>query len=150
MHVIYGSTNGLTGTGSQLWTQNSTGIFGEPEAFDYFGTSLAAANFGKSSHADLAIGVPDEDAGSTADTGGVHVIYGSANGLTGTDSQLWTQNSRGIIGEPEQFDRFGDTLAAANFGKTPTLILPSACPSRTPVVVRTLEGCTSSTVQRTG
>jgi hypothetical protein len=118
VHVIYGSPSGLTGTGSQFWTQNSTGIFGEAEADDEFGRSLAAANFGKSSHADLAIGVPSEDAGSTTDTGGVHVIYGSANGLTGTGSQFWTQNSTGIFGEAETGDQFGWSLATANFGKS--------------------------------
>ena len=118
VHIIYGSVNGLTGTGSQFWTQNSSGIFGEAEAGDLFGQSLAAANFGKSTHADLAVGVPLEDAGSAVDTGGVHVIYGSANGLTGTGSQFWTQNSSGIFGEAEASDRFGRSLAAANFGKS--------------------------------
>ena len=115
VHVIYGSANGLTGTGSQFWTQNSTGIVDESEVEDFFGLSLAAANFGKSTHADLAIGVPLEDLGtSSPDAGAVHVTYGSANGLTGTGSQLWTQDSPGILDESEPDDLFGSELAGAN------------------------------------
>jgi len=54
---------------------------------DRFGISLTAWNFGKSSQADLAIGVPFENvrtSGGTIDGAGqVHVLYGSSTGLTG-------------------------------------------------------------------
>jgi hypothetical protein len=42
VHVIYGSffSNGLTSTGSQFWSQGSTGIPGGAEAGDHFGASM--------------------------------------------------------------------------------------------------------------
>ena len=118
VHVLYGSANGLTGTGSQFWTQDSSGIVGAAEPDDFFGSALAAANLGKSTHADLAVGVPLEDVGTLRDAGGVHVLYGSTNGLTATGSQFWTQNSAGVAGDAESGDRFGRSLVAANFGRS--------------------------------
>ena len=115
VHVLYGSANGLTAAGSQYWTQNSAGIFGRSERLDRFGRSLAAANFGRSSYADLAVGVPEEDAGSSPDAGGVHILYGSANGLASTGSQFWNQNSTGIFGSMEPYDQFGSALATGSF-----------------------------------
>ena len=42
VHVLYGSfvNNGLSATGSQLWTQNSSGVPGGSEADDVFGWAL--------------------------------------------------------------------------------------------------------------
>ena len=87
----------------------------EAETRDAFGFSLAAANSAKSAHADLAIGVPDEAIGrSPRAASGVHVIYGSPSGLTGTGSLFWTQDSTGILDEAELDDLFGLSLAGAN------------------------------------
>jgi hypothetical protein len=47
VNVIYGSPSGLAARGSQMWTQESTGIAGTAERDDYFGAALAAANFGR-------------------------------------------------------------------------------------------------------
>jgi hypothetical protein len=117
--VIYGSTRGLsaTATPDQFWSQNSPDVEGTPEFADDFGDSLAAGDFGGSTHADLAIGVPLEDASAAAD-GGVHVIHGSAGGLsaTATPDQFWGQDSPDIEGTAETSDEFGDSLAAGDFG----------------------------------
>jgi FG-GAP repeat len=43
VHVLYGAPTGLTATGSQLWSQDSPGIAGGAEAFDFFGAALAAS-----------------------------------------------------------------------------------------------------------
>ncbi len=117
VNVIYGSTTGLTSAGNQLWTQDSPGILGtgesDPTAFtgDGFGEALATANFGKGSQADLAVGVPEEDVGTIVDAGAVNVLYGSPSGLTAAGNQLWHQNSPGIAGTAERFDRFGGAAA---------------------------------------
>jgi hypothetical protein len=111
VNVIYGSGIGLSATGNQFWSQNSSGIIGGAENGDRFGSALAAANFGKTIHADLAIGVPFEDFGAT-DDGGVNVIYGSGVGLSATGNQFWSQNSSGIVGGAENGDQFGSGLAA--------------------------------------
>ena len=117
VNVIYGSPAGLNAAGNQVWDQDSPGIGGGREAGDRFGSSLAAANFGNSSHADLAIGVPSEDQ-TGADDGAVNVIYGSAAGLNAAGNQVWDQDSAGIGGVREAGDRFGSSLAAANFGNS--------------------------------
>ena len=71
---------------------------GTPEAGDQFGYSLAAGNFGNSSQADLAIGVPFEDQAATND-GAVNVIYGAATGgLGAAGNEVWSQGSEGIAG----------------------------------------------------
>ena len=101
---------GLTAAGNQFWSQDSTGIAGAAETGDRFGSALAAANFGNSFHADLAIGVPLEDFAAT-DDGGVNVIYGSVAGLTAAANQFWSQNSAGIAGGAENGDHFGSAVS---------------------------------------
>jgi len=117
VNVIYGSAAGLAAGGNQFWSQDSFGIAGGAENEDRFGSALAAADFGDTGEADLAIGVPLEDFGATND-GGVNVIYGSAAGLAAGGNQFWSQDSFGIFGGAENEDRFGSVLAAANFGDT--------------------------------
>lgn len=117
--LLYGTSTGLSGTGSQQWTQDSSGVIDSVESDDRLGLALAAANFGKSSHADLAIGVPFEQSiGGIADAGGAHVLYGTSTGLSSTGNQFWHQNSANVADTLEAFDFFGRALAAANFGNS--------------------------------
>ncbi len=109
--VIPGAATGLTATGSQYWSQNSGSITDQAETGDGFGASLAIGDINNTAGQDLAIGVPDEDYGAIVDGGVVHVLYGSASGLTATGSQYWSQNSGSITDQVESGDRFGSTLA---------------------------------------
>lgn len=84
------------------------------------GTSngVARGDFNGDGFADLAVGSPGEDLGTIQDAGTVTVIYGSANGLSGTSpvaSQLWHQNQAGIEEAADANDRFGSALAAGDF-----------------------------------
>jgi disulfide bond formation protein DsbB len=117
VHALYGSAGGLTATGSQLWSQESPGIAGTAEAGDGLGSALAAGDFNADGRADLAVGVPSENAtaGMVFGTGVVHVLYGSAGGLTAAGSQLWSQDSPGVVGVAEAGDGFGSALAAGDF-----------------------------------
>jgi disulfide bond formation protein DsbB len=117
VNVLYGSSTGLTASGDQFWHQNSSGVPEAVEAFDSFGSSLAAANFGKSAQADVAIAGWEEGVGAITDAGAVNVLYGTSTGLTASGSQLWHQNSNGIADAAEEFDNFGFALAGADFGK---------------------------------
>ena len=112
MNVLYGTAAGLTGTGSQFLTQDSPGVPGGVEPDDEFGFALGAGDFNRDRFADLAVGAPGEDFGA-ADRGGVvNVLRGSAGGLSGAGSQLFTQDSPGVPGVAESGDNLGLALAA--------------------------------------
>jgi hypothetical protein len=116
VHILRGSPSGLTGTGSQGWTQNSRDIADRAEAGDRFGSSLAVGDLGGSAVVDLAIGVPEEDIGAVIDAGIVHVLLGSASGVSATGSSRWSQNSAGVGDSAEESDGFGAALAIGDVG----------------------------------
>jgi hypothetical protein len=119
--VLYGAATGLTATGSQIWYQDIAGVLDVSEAFDYFGVSLAVGDFDADGFDDLAIGVHQEDVGSVTDAGAVNVLYGGTGaGLSATGSQLWHQDSPGVLDQAEYDasfggDRFGNALASGDF-----------------------------------
>jgi hypothetical protein len=130
VNVLYGSAAGLTGSGSQLFTQNSAGVGSTAESDDAFGQALSAGDFDNDGFADLAVGVPFESIGSSLAVGAVNVLYGTPTGLTGSSSQTFTQNSPGVGSTAEEFDAFGFALAASG-GRGPTAVQSPAAPSAT-------------------
>ena len=72
------------------------------------------ADFNGDGAADLAIAAPGEGLGGASGAGVVHVLVGSAGGLTAAGSQLWSQASRGVAGVAEAGDFLGQTLAGAD------------------------------------
>jgi FG-GAP repeat len=116
VNVLYGSANGLTAAGNQLWSQAGP-ILNYPQTSDEFGFSVVAGDFNGDGKADLVAGVPGENVGTHPDAGAVNVIYGSAKGLASAGNQFWSQDSPGIIDICERGDRFGFALVARNFGK---------------------------------
>jgi hypothetical protein len=121
VHVLYGAAAGLTGAGDQLFSQDSPDVLDMAEAgpagfsSDVFGDALAAGDFNGDGFADLAVGVPGEDIGTIRDAGAVHVLYGSAAGLSTTVTGFFHQDFPGILGEAETGDCFGEALAAGDF-----------------------------------
>jgi len=89
VHVLYGSSGGLSASGSQLWTQDSAGIQNVAEAGDRFGSSVASGDFDDDGYGDLAIGIPGEDltvrGTLVVNKGAVAVLFGSPTGLTARD-----------------------------------------------------------------
>ena len=116
VNVLYGADGqGLIAAGSQLWTQEATGVAGTPEAGDLFGRALAAGDLQARGRDSLVIGVPGEPDGATSETGAVAILPGSAAGLVAAGNQLYGQGSPGVLGGPEAADELGAALAVGDF-----------------------------------
>ena len=115
IHVIYGSSQGLTTTGDQVLDRVSDGLDASVGAYDRFGEAVAVADFNCDNLEDVAVGVPLDNAhpGRTND-GSIHVIYGTASGLTSADD-FYHQGTPDVSGAPESNDEFGGSLAVGNF-----------------------------------
>jgi hypothetical protein len=124
VNVLYGSATGLSATGSQLFSQDSPGVAGTPEEGDLFGDALATGDFDDDGFADLAVAAPSEGVGTASGAGAVTILYGSAAGLTGAGSQLFTQ----VGGTPEPGDGFGWALGAGDFDEDGATDLAAAAP----------------------
>ena len=118
VNILFGAAAGLTGVGSQLWSQDTPGVQDEsqtlcdPECSDEgFAFALAIGDFDDDGSDDLAIGVPFE---LTPSGGAVNVLYGSQAGLTAEGDQFWNQDVPGIGGTGELADQFGLSLAAGD------------------------------------
>ena len=113
--VLYGGPTGLTEAGNQWWNQDSPGILDQAEKADSFDGRVPDVGDNNGDGCwDLSVGVFKEDlelaSGTIADAGAVNVIYGSPGvGLTATGNQLWSEDSPGILGDPETRDSFGQS-----------------------------------------
>ena len=118
VHVIYGSASGLTGTGSQLFHQDTSGVKSKAEVDDAFGEAVLASDINGDGYDDVIVGVPGEGVGwgarAQSHAGAVHIIYGSSTGASGTGSQWFYQNTPGWPGRSETNDRFGSSIAVSD------------------------------------
>ncbi len=117
VEVLYGTAAGVSAAARQFWRQGAAGLDDAPELNDRFGWTLAGGDFNGDGFDDLVIGVPFEDLPGRDDAGAVHVLYGSAAGLsvaTITD-QFWHDGNSYFIPTSDTGIRFGASLAAADF-----------------------------------
>ena len=113
IHVVRGSSSGLTARTDQVFSQAGD-VAGLVEPGDRFGSALATGDFNADGHIDVAVGVPGEDIGSEANAGAVVLLYGTSEGLSATGSRSMTQGGS-LAGEPQADDRFGAAMVAADF-----------------------------------
>lgn len=99
VHILHGSVTGLTESGDQLWTLDTTGVQGVAVADDHWSDALAAGDFNCDGFDDLAIGAPRKFSVSL-----VSVLYGTSGGITAVGDQLLSRSGG-----------FGAALAAGNF-----------------------------------
>lgn len=114
VQVFYGAADGIDPAASRVFSQDTTGVADQVEAGDHFGGSVAVGNFNGDAYADLAIGVPLEDIGTTKDAGAVEILYGSAGGLSATGNQFLSQATPGSVNSARAGDHFGTSLAAGD------------------------------------
>jgi FG-GAP repeat protein len=96
--ALYGGASGLTGTGSQAFSQNTSGVAGSAEKNDSLGWTVSVLDVNRDKRGDLVTGAPKEN----GTDGGVSVLKGTATTLTGTGSWSFGSGSLGISGMDAQ------------------------------------------------
>ncbi|MFD7712009.1 FG-GAP-like repeat-containing protein [Streptomyces sp. NPDC059786] len=76
--LIPGGPDGFTGTGSQVFNQNTAGVPGVAESGDRFGATTGLLDVDGDGHSDIVVGAPDEN----STDGAVWVLRGTTSGLT--------------------------------------------------------------------
>jgi hypothetical protein len=127
VEVHLGDVGGVHKVADLVFTQNGSGIPGEVEYQDQFGSSLACGDFDADGFADLVVGIPWESFESpigfpcapVCDTwefhGMVVVIPGSGDGLDFDRAIGLDQDVDGITGSAESLDNFGWAFAVGDF-----------------------------------
>ncbi|MEV6313873.1 FG-GAP-like repeat-containing protein [Streptomyces sp. NPDC051776] len=111
VRVAWGSSSGLSDENVQTFDQDLAGFPGAEEDGDQLGASVSVGDVTGDGCADIALGIPGEDVGSTSDAGSIALLRGSASGVTGTGAQTFHQNTSGVPGVAEKNDRFGESTA---------------------------------------
>jgi hypothetical protein len=115
VHFIFGSSQGLTGTGSFHVNQDTASVTGTAVAGSQFGFSLAAGNFNGDAFGDIIIGVPGDTVSGFADAGSAYVFFGSTAGPSTANEVQLHQDTSGIDGTGEANDAFGYSVAAGDW-----------------------------------
>ncbi|KIH96911.1 hypothetical protein LP52_21800 [Streptomonospora alba] len=107
--IIVTGPDGLDTSQATRIDQSSTGVGGAPEAGDRFGDVVRTADVDGDAYADHIIAAPGEDVQEHTDAGLVQIVFGSAEGPTGTALTLHSpRQDRGDT-------HFGTALATADF-----------------------------------
>jgi cysteine-rich repeat protein len=114
VHVLRGSSSGITDVGDTILGQDLAPIADTAEFDDRFGDAVAAGDFDGDGLDDIAIGTPGESLTSGVSAGGVNIIYGDATTLFDVSTAVyWTMDALGIGGAAS--DGFGAALTTCDF-----------------------------------
>lgn len=112
VHVLFGSAGGIVTAGQVLFYRGQ-GLTGSPQAGEEIGAVLVAGEFNPlTAGQELAIGVPFHDLGGLDQAGAVLLVSDIPGALF---DAIYSQDTGGVPGAAENFDRFGAALAAADF-----------------------------------
>jgi hypothetical protein len=110
IEVLYGSPEGFRPQARQQWSRRD---LGESGGGGSFGFELTHGDFDGDGFSDLVAGDPYD---TSANAGDLHVLYGTAEGLSTKRSQRWSLDTSGLPGRPADGDLFGSALAAGDLG----------------------------------
>ncbi|MEV0172765.1 FG-GAP-like repeat-containing protein [Streptomyces sp. NPDC050803] len=101
--VLRGSASGLTGSGAKAFSQDTTGVPGTAESYDYFGDSVFLTDANNDGRAELIAGARGENGGASA----VWVLRGTSTGITTTGAKSFSSTT---LGGPSGLTYFGTVL----------------------------------------
>lgn len=123
VHVLRGSSTGLTTTGSAYLHQDQPDVSNACTQGDTFGQALAISRLDNDDYDDLVVGA----VGELSTAGGFHVFAGGPAMFDLNEDVLWTQNSEpngiAIPSSSESGDLFGGAIGGGPFG---TLVVAAA------------------------
>jgi FG-GAP repeat len=96
--AFYGSASGVSAARRTTVHEHTTGVPGEPDSAEAFGASVSVGDVTGDGIADVLVGAPYDTVGSAQQAGAAYLFRGSAQGLTATGSQLFTQDSPNVPG----------------------------------------------------
>jgi hypothetical protein len=108
--VLYGSASSVSTTRRTVINQATTGIPGDPEADDHFGTTVTSADLDRDGYADLLVGAPFEDVDGKQARGSVTVVWGGSGGLKGGANIAPPSG----FGQDRTYCRFGMSVATGD------------------------------------
>jgi len=101
----------ITAANNRLMLIGPGGIIQAAPATRDFGSKMAVGDFDCDGFDDVAIGNPNGFV-RAANSGQVVVLYGSRLGLNPAVAEGWSQSSANVPNTSEEFDRFGQSVAA--------------------------------------
>ena len=102
--ILRGSATGLTGTGSKAFSQNTTGVPGSAESYDFFGSAVELTDVDNNGRTELVASAFAENDSA----GAVWVLKSGTSGITATGSKSFNGTT---LGGPAGNAYFGDVLA---------------------------------------
>ncbi len=115
--VHYGSDS-VSGVRRERLHQDTPGIPGVNDFFDFLGESLAVGDFDGDGIDDLAVGIPGKTVQDINDAGTVLVLFGGGTGLLSQAPRSLALTARSLFGlQLGAEDEFGAALAAGDFDR---------------------------------
>lgn len=111
-HVaVFKGDAGVALDSTYMINQETADVPGATALGDKFGAALSAGDVNRDGTSDLAVGVPGRTVSSAAKAGEAILVYGSADGLSGTGSQAISQSTAGVPGTAEANDACGTMVS---------------------------------------